>query len=59
MQPNALQTTPYNSADHLRDEEDIIAYLAAAREYADPALTEYAETVAANARRIIQRKTRT
>jgi DNA-binding phage protein len=56
MQPNALKTTPYNSADYLRDEEDITAYLAAAREYDDPALIECAETVVANARRAIQRK---
>jgi len=58
MQPNALQTTPYNSAAYLNDEEDITAYLAAAREYDDPVLIKYAETIAANARKVIQRKTR-
>lgn len=46
----ALETKPFDSAEHLRTDEDVAAYLEAAFEDGDPALVAHALGVIARAR---------
>lgn len=54
MATKKLKTTPYDSADYLRTEKDIAAYLDAALEDGDPALVRHALNVIARARGMTQ-----
>jgi probable addiction module antidote protein len=49
-----LKTTRYDTAEYLRDEKDIAAYLDAALEDGDPALVRHALNVIARARGMTQ-----
>ena len=50
MAKTKLKTTRYDSAEYLRNEKDIAAYLNAALEDGDPALICYALNIVARAR---------
>ena len=54
MAKTKLKTTRYDSAEYLRDEKDIAAYLDAALEDGDPALVRHALNVIARARGMTQ-----
>lgn len=54
MTKKKLNTTPYDSAEYLRNEKDIAAYLDAALENGDPALVRHALNVIARARGMTQ-----
>ena len=54
MAKSKLKTTRYDTADHLRDGKDVIAYLDAALEDGDPALIRHALSTIARARGMTQ-----
>ena len=54
MAKTKLKTTRYDSAEYLRDEQDVAAYLDAALEDGDPALIRQALQVSARARGMTQ-----